>query len=193
MNTQAVQMFSALLAVGAIAGLMVLLACLLVRVEGGFGQSLVAVVRENAMRFTLLLAGTAMAGSLYFSEAANYAPCKLCWYQRVCMYPIAIVSLVGVIRRESFPKVRMLAPYVMTLSVTGMCVSTYHYILEWFPQLETSVCSLDVPCTTVWFREFGFLTLPGMAWVTFASVSAVMFVVLRSTDDPGSEPTIEGA
>jgi len=109
------------------------------------------------------------------------------------MYPIAIVSLVGVIRRESSPKVRMLAPYVMTLSVMGMCVSTYHYVLEWFPQLETSVCSLDVPCTTVWFREFGFLTLPGMAWVTFASVSAVMFVVLRSTDDPGSEPTIEGA
>jgi len=186
-------MFSALLAVGAIAGLMVLLACLLVRAGGGFGASLVAVVRENAMRFTLLLAGTAMAGSLYFSEAANYAPCKLCWYQRICMYPIAIVSLVGVIRRESSPKVRMLAPYVMTLSVMGMCVSTYHYVLEWFPQLETSVCSLDVPCTTVWFREFGFLTLPGMAWVTFASVSAVMFVVLRSTDDPGSEPTIEGA
>ncbi|MEY3589179.1 MAG: hypothetical protein RJA47_1775 [Actinomycetota bacterium] len=192
MNTEAVQMFSALLALGATAGLAVLIVGVTVASGSGFGSSLLVVVRENAMRFSLLLAGTAMVGSLYFSEAANYAPCKLCWYQRVCMYPIAIVSLVAVVRRESAPKVRTLAPYVLTLSVLGMLVSTYHYVLEWYPQLETSVCSLDVPCTTVWFREFGFLTLSGMAWVAFAAVTAVMLVVLRSPEDSGAAHTTQG-
>src|SRR3989339_500023 len=30
----------------------------------------------------------ATAGSLYYSEIAGYNPCKLCWYQRIFMYPL---------------------------------------------------------------------------------------------------------
>ena len=95
-NKEAVQMFSALLAVAAI-GWTLLLLWVIVAVSGGeTGRALIHVVRTNAMRFTLLLSGASMLGSLYFSEVAHYAPCKLCWYQRVCMYSIAIISLVAV-------------------------------------------------------------------------------------------------
>lgn len=184
------QTFSALLAVGALIGTVVLSAGLLFRPAGL--ADVVSLVRSSAAKFALLLAGASMLGSLYFSEVAHYAPCKLCWYQRICMYSIAIVSLVAVVKRETAGRVRVLAPYVMALSLTGLVVSTYHYLLEWFPQLESSVCSIDVPCTTVWFRKLGFLTLPGMAWIAFAGITLVMITVLTSPAHDAPDHTHPG-
>ncbi len=112
---------------------------------------------------------TSMVGSLYFSEAANYEPCKLCWYQRVCMYSIAIVLLVALIRRT-----RDIAPYVITLACIGTVISVYHYLVEWYPTLESDVCSLTVPCTTVWFRRAGFISLPFMALTGFVTIISLL-------------------
>lgn len=175
MNTQAVQMFSALLAVAAIGWSLLLVWALSVGSRAETGRAVLQVARDNAMRFVLLLAGVSMLGSLYFSEIAHYAPCKLCWYQRVCMYSVAIISLVAVIRRE-----RSAAPYVMTLSLLGLVVSTYHYLVEWFPQLESRVCSVDVPCTTVWFRKLGFLTMPSMAGIAFIAIALTLVAERKS-------------
>ncbi|MFM8825464.1 MAG: disulfide bond formation protein B [Actinomycetota bacterium] len=169
MDTGAMQMFSAMLALAALAGAVVLMASMTVGRGSTAGGEIVRVARENAMRLALLLAGASMLGSLYFSEIADYAPCKLCWYQRICMYGIALVSLVAVVRRE-----RVAAPYVTVLASVGLVISAYHYLVEWFPRLESDVCSLDVPCTTIWFRTFGFVTLPFMAGAAFLSVIVVM-------------------
>lgn len=175
MNTQAVQTFSALLAVAAMGWSLLLVVSLSLSGRTETGRAVVTVARENAMRFSLLLSGTAMLGSLYFSEVAHYTPCKLCWYQRVCMYSIAVISLVATVRRE-----RVAVPYVLTLSLVGLVISVYHYLVEWFPQMESSVCAVDVPCTTIWFRELGFLTMPAMAGIAFASVALVMLAGRKS-------------
>lgn len=121
------------------------------------------------LAIAFLVSATSMGGSLYFSEIANYEPCRLCWYQRICMYPIAIMLLVALIRRK-----HDVVPYVLTLGSLGAAVSTYHYLVEWYPTLESNVCSLDVPCTTVWFREFGFISLPQMALTGFITVFTVL-------------------
>ncbi len=168
-------MFSALLAVAAIGWTLLLLWVIVAASGGETRRALIQVVRTNAMRFTLLLSGASMMGSLYFSEVAHYAPCKLCWYQRVCMYSIAIISLVAVVRRE-----RTAAPYVLTLSLVGLFISSYHYLVEWFPQLESRVCAVDVPCTTVWFRELGFLTMPSMAGIAFLAMALTLVVERKS-------------
>ena len=175
MNTEAVQMFSALLAVAAIGWSLLLMWAIFAGSKGETGRAVLQVARDNAMRFSLLLAGVSMVGSLYFSEVAHYAPCKLCWYQRVCMYSVAVISLVAVIRRE-----RSAAPYVLTLSLVGLVVSTYHYFVEWFPQLESRVCAVDVPCTTIWFRELGFLTMPSMAGIAFIAIILTMVAERKS-------------
>ena len=168
-NTEAMQTFSALLAVAAMCGSVVLALSLTVMHNSDGAAAVRRAVHDNAAALWLLLAGTAMAGSLWFSEVANYAPCKLCWYQRIAMYSIAIVSLVALVRREA----RVVAPYVLVLALIGLTVSTYHYLLEWWPTLESGVCSADVPCTTIWFRKFGFVTLPFMAGVAFVSTALV--------------------
>jgi disulfide bond formation protein DsbB len=80
-------------------------------------------------------------------------------------------------------------PYVLTLASLGAVISVYHYLVEWYPTLESNVCSLDVPCTTVWFREFGFVSLPQMALTGFVTVFTVLVSsqLTRVKNEPGSE------
>jgi disulfide bond formation protein DsbB len=67
--------------------------------------------------------------------------------------------------------------YALPLAIIGAGISTYHYLLEWFPSIETDVCSIDVPCTTIWFREFGFATLSFMALSGFSLIIALMIAL----------------
>lgn len=176
--TDTVQVFSALLAVLAAVGAVVIFASLLM---GASGDALLAGVREIAHWLAFVVAGTAMAGSLYFSEVADYVPCKLCWYQRIAMYSLAVILLVAAAKRD-----HGVTTYALPLAVIGAGISTYHYLLEWFPSIETDVCSIDVPCTTIWFREFGFATLSFMALSGFLLIIALM-VALQTRKEQSHE------
>ncbi len=130
------------------------------------------------MLFGSIVAGTAMLGSLYLSEIANLPPCRMCWYQRFAMYPTAIVLGLAAWRR--YTKVRI--PVMVTITI-GAGISIYHYLIQWFPSLEGTSCSISVPCTTAWFRVFGFVSIPYMAISAFAFVF-VMMLVLRANTSP---------
>lgn len=132
-----------------------------------------------------------MFGSLWFSEAANYNPCKLCWYQRIAMYSLAVLLGVALVRRwwaarragDVSASQREITPYAIVLAALGSVVSTYHYLLEWNPTWESNVCSLDVPCTTIWFREFGFVSLSFMALCAYVSVIILLSTTYRSSHE----------
>lgn len=172
------QTFTALLALLALAGSLVYVAA---RVMGA--EWLVTAVRPHALWWAFVVAVSSMLGSLYFSEIAHYTPCKLCWYQRVAMYSLAIILFVAALRRD-----RSIVPYAVVLASVGAVVSSYHYLVEWFPTLETNVCSVDVPCTTVWFRSFGFVSIAFMALCGFVAVITVLTCssVSRDIDKEGS-------
>jgi len=140
---------------------------------------------------TLLVAAVATAGSLYFSEVAHYIPCRLCWFQRVAMYPITVIALVGLIRRD-----RGTRWYLLPLAAIGLVISGYHYLIEWKPSLDTGSCALFGPsCTDIWFRSFGFVTLAFMALCGFAFiivVNTITFCALtqaNTTTTPTPTPT----
>lgn len=115
------------------------------------------------------VAATAMLGSLYFSEVAHFVPCALCWYQRIAMYSLAIILLVATIRGD-----RNIRVYGITLALVGLAVSTYHYLVEWYPTLETDVCSTGLSCSIVWFRSMGFMSLAYMAGSGFAFIALAL-------------------
>lgn len=130
-----------------------------------------ATIGRDALRISLLVASVAMAGSLYFSEVRNFQPCVLCWYQRIAMYPLvpilAVANLVGD---------RSVFRYVLPLVIPGALISSYHVQLELFPDQETIACTTDVPCTTIWFNEFGYITIPVMAGTAFLLVAALTWL-----------------
>ncbi len=121
-----------------------------------------------------LVAAVAMGGSLYFSLGAHFVPCRLCWVQRGFMYPLALLLAVGGWRR--WAPARRLG---LVLATVGGCVSVYHVVLEHNPQLESNVCDVSTPCTQIWFKEFGFVTLPVMALCGFAFIATALALPTR--------------
>ena len=178
MNTDAVQVFSAVLAVAVLAVGVITMVGVLLRARMTWAASWVEAMDDIALWAISAVATGTMLGSLYFSEIAGFAPCELCWYQRIGIYPVAIMSWIALVRRD-----RRLGPYWIGLSLAGIAVSIYHYLLEWFPEITSSVCSMDVPCTTVWFREFGFVTLAFMAGSAFVFVIAMSLVMMINPSD----------
>jgi disulfide bond formation protein DsbB len=152
------------------------------------GDDLLELVKPAALWLAWLIAAVAMAGSLYFSEDANFVPCKLCWFQRVAMYPLALLLLIAAIRRDV--GIRM---YAVPLAVVGAAISTYHYVIEWRPSLSSGTCDLTAPCTVPWFRQFGFISLPLMALCGFAAIIALLTLSRSRADSlaaDGQEPQV---
>jgi disulfide bond formation protein DsbB len=121
----------------------------------------------------LLAAWVAMCGSLFFSEVLGWRPCLLCWYQRILMYPLAVLLAIGIIRRD-----RGVYAYVLPFSIAGIGVSLYHHLLiktDWF---STPACVVDVPCTVDYLNWFGFMTIPFLALTAFVIITGMMIVGL---------------
>ena len=176
--TETVQMFSALLAtLAALGALVVFIAVFL----GARGDVLLAGIREVAHWLAFSVAAAAMIGSLYFSEVAEFVPCKLCWYQRIAMYSLAIILVIATVRRD-----RAIAPYAMVLAALGAGIAGYHWLLERWPSLDTGTCSADAPCSVPYFEVFGFVSLAFMAFSAFVTVLVFLWVV-----SPASAATIE--
>jgi disulfide bond formation protein DsbB len=57
-------------------------------------------LQGQGLALAALVAAVATAGSLYLSEGAHLVPCRLCWYQRTMMYPLAVILVVAAQRRD---------------------------------------------------------------------------------------------
>lgn len=175
MSTDTFQLFFALLALVANAAVLALVgarAVIAVAPDGAAAASarnFVASVAAYDLPLAWLVALTCTLGSLYFSEVANFPPCTLCWYQRIAMYPLAVVLGIAAVRRD-----RSVRVYVWPLVAIGAVIAIYHYLLERFPDLESGVCDLGVSCGVVWFTEFGFVTLPYMALSGFLLIAVLL-------------------
>jgi disulfide bond formation protein DsbB len=114
-------------------------------------------------------AGTATAGSLWSSEVAGFIPCELCWFQRIAMYPLAVLLPLAAIRRDDAVR-----PYVRALAGLGLALSVWHVLIQRVPALSgTTSCAADAPCTAMWVNVFGVMTIPTMAAFGFFAVLAL--------------------
>jgi disulfide bond formation protein DsbB len=166
-SVAAVQLFYALLAIAAqvaIVGVAILwLTSRVAPTARLWYEDLAGLVHPNALAACFVVALLATAGSLYFSEVAGFQPCTLCWYQRIAMYPLVVVFGIGA------------------------AISAYHVLLEVFPGLDTGACSATVPCTLVWFREFGYISLPVLA------LTAFLLILTLLSFRPSAVPTTDEA
>jgi disulfide bond formation protein DsbB len=136
-------------------------------------QSLVGPIGIGSAAF---IAGSAMAGSLYLSEVAHFTPCTLCWYQRIAMYSTALLLVTALVRRDD-----SIRPYATMLCVIGALISAYHVLVERFPNLESSTCDPNNPCSLKWVEKFGFVTIPLMAFSAFAAIICLLSIRPKHT------------
>jgi disulfide bond formation protein DsbB len=114
---------------------------------------------------------TATLGSLFFSEYAGFLPCRLCWFQRIAMYPMAVVLLVAALRRD----VRAGVQYAFVMPIVGALVSIYHVYIEQHPSAETAACRAGgASCATKWIDKFGYITIPVLALTAFGTIATLL-------------------
>lgn len=183
MNTDRIELFTsllALIALGGSAGYLVVARWPRQSEQGrtdgnGLVSSLraevVDVVREASLWLAWVVAAAATAGSLYFSEVAHYVPCQLCWFQRICMYPMAGILFLAALRGD-----RSVRWYCLPLLIAGAILAAYHYVIEWKPAFGENLCSVGPSCTDLWFRRMGFVTLALMSLIGFMSITVLLFV-----------------
>lgn len=166
MNNEVLELFFSMLSLGTLAlGLLIIVARLIK------ARNFLQEIQKIAIPFAALITTTSMLGSLYFSEIVGYKPCKLCWYQRFAMYPLAIFLIFTVFKKFKYSQ--HLAVVVATI---GASVSTYHWFLERFPNLDAGVCDVKLPCEFIWFENFGFVTLSFMAFTAFFTTIALVTI-----------------
>ncbi len=133
-------------------------------------------VGRVAIVLAWLVATTAMLGSLYLSEIADFVPCPLCWYQRICMYPLALILGIAAIRRDRDVRV-----YAIPLASVGAVIAVYHSWIQAYPPSSGSAfCTLEAPCTERYIWEFGFVSIPLMALAGFLFVITMLLIAAPS-------------
>lgn len=132
-------------------------------------------VTSNVLSVSSVVTFLGMFLTLFYSEYLGYAPCDLCWYQRVFLYPQFFMFLYAWIRKD-----RSVLPYALVLSGVGFCIALYHHFLQIGYDLmkPCSTAPFAVDCAKPSFVEFGFVTFPLMAVVMFAFLTTLYFIAI---------------
>lgn len=120
-----------------------------------------------------IVALVAMSGSLYFSQIADFIPCELCWFQRIMMYPMVVILLVGALRKD----VRAAVQYAFVFPIIGIGVATYQIYIELNPSAEPSACRVGgTSCATEWIKKFGYITIPVLSITAFTTILTLLIM-----------------
>ncbi len=134
-------------------------------------------MKFSAKYWLYLAWATAFVGtvaSLYYSEIRHYAPCVLCWYQRIALYPIVVILLIGLARQD-----KKSATYALPFALAGLVLAAYHSLLQIGIVPEAIVpCAFGVSCATRHVVVWG-LTIPMFSLLAFCIISFSLWYYLK--------------
>jgi len=138
---------------------------------------------KYSILFSFIVTLTATLGSLYLSEVRGFAPCVLCWYQRVFMYPLPFILGTSLVK-----KTKEVFYYVLPLSTIGSLISSYHYYMQLSPDalVPCSTVGFSVSCSERFFTYFNYITIPWMALSAFVITILLMLIVKLNLKDRSS-------
>lgn len=123
------------------------------------------------------VASASTLGSLFFSYVMEFAPCVLCWYQRIFLFPLVLVLAAGL-----FPFDRRAIKFALPLAIAGWLTAFYHNLLYAgiIPE-SLQPCSQGVSCTEEYIELFGFMTIPMLSLLSFSTIAALLIILKRTT------------
>lgn len=135
-------------------------------------------MKDNRWGLVLMAWTVAMIstlGSLFFSEVMKYPPCILCWYQRICMYPLVVILLPALFSFDS-----KVIRYTLPLATIGLGIAVYHNLLYYniLPE-SASPCIQGISCTTVQLQWLGFITIPFLSLMGFGIIFILLMALNR--------------
>ena len=125
-----------------------------------------------------LIATVSTLGALFFGEVMQLPPCVLCWYQRICMFPLVLILPVGL-----FPLERKVVRYALPLAGIGWLFAVFHVLLiaGVIPE-SIKPCTQGVPCSEKVIEWFGFVTIPLLSVAAFSAIIALLVLTCYRSD-----------
>src|SRR3989344_6192747 len=120
-------------------------------------------VGKYGIALAFIIALIATFGSLFFSEIAGFEPCKLCWFQRILMYPQAVLFAIAFWKKDNG-----VFRYAIPLSIIGLAIAAYHYYIQ-VTAVASVICwpGSTESCVTRPFLNFGYISIPMMSLTAF--------------------------
>lgn len=139
--------------------------------EYGYLERLESFLSRKYRELAFLQALVAMSGSLYMSNVLGWTPCRLCWFQRIAIYPLVVLLGTSLVLDREDVK-----DYVLPLVILGVPISVYHYAIQRVEQFTSAGCSVfAVSCSTEYTFYFGYITVPMMALTALVVVGVLMW------------------
>jgi disulfide bond formation protein DsbB len=138
-------------------------------------------VAHHAIELGFSVSLLATLGSLFFSNVVGFAPCELCWWIRICIYPqVVIFALALAYQRRGRPVGPVFSISGM-LSAIGALISLYQYYGATFNASILSACNVTgVSCAKTYFVEFGYITIPVMSLTACVLLLGICFAKRRA-------------
>jgi len=131
----------------------------------------------NILFLCWLVSSVSAMGSLFFSYVMEFAPCVLCWYQRIFLFPLVIILAAGL-----FPIDKSVVKYALPLAIAGWLTAAYHNLLYAGIVPESiQPCSQGVSCTEEYIDLFGFLSIPMLSLLSFSTIIALLIILKMRT------------
>lgn len=163
--------FDTILALGSIG---ILIASIVLIIAWITGNPIASWVRNNAHILLRVLFIGAVASSVIYSDFLGYEPCLLCWYQRMAIFPIAILLFTDDIRSSV-----LLQRQVLLLGAAGFLIALFHNFITIFPQSGIDACGTGPSCLNLYVFQFGFITIPMMSAITLLAGLLITALVMR--------------
>lgn len=124
-----------------------------------------------------LVALAATLGALFIGEVMLMVPCQLCWYQRICMFPLVLI-----LGMACWSDDRRGAVYALPLALGGAAIAGYHTLLvaglipkAWIP------CSAGVSCAEQKLEILNGIPIPWLSLAAFVAIAFLLTIFLRKT------------
>ena len=118
-----------------------------------------------------LIALLATAGAIFLGEVMGMTPCVLCWYQRIAMFPLALILGLGLLEKDG-RSIR----YALPLVWAGWAIALYHCLIFWGWVSEAMTpCGKGSSCADANVELAGFLPIPLMSLIAFTAMLALLW------------------
>lgn len=121
------------------------------------------------LAFVIAVVSTGM--SLYYSEIAGFAPCVLCWWQRIFIYPQVILLGMMLWRKEY-----KIIDYAIAVLIPGLLVSIYQVALQFGVSDVLDCTAVGPSCDARYVYEYGYITIPVMALTALIAMLGLLLL-----------------
>lgn len=145
--------------------------------------------KRNALYFALVISLLWILWSQYFEHFGDpvtnfmnwifawngFKPCDLCRYARILLYPIFLLALQWLIKKDYH-----VLDYILSFSVIGLFLEIYHYSKQKIFVASSGICDPNQPCVIIDVEYFWFITIPLLALLAFAMLILIIILAKKN-------------